>query len=278
MRIGVTIFFTDRSIDPATLAFAAEERGFASLYVPEHTHIPVSRRTPAPTGDDQLAEEYRRTLDPMVALAVAAEATTNLVVGTGISLVAQHDPISYAKQWATLDLLTGGRTSFGVGFGWNVEEMEDHGVEYRTRREHAREHVLAMHALWSQDEASFDGRWVRFEPTWSWPKPLQQPRIPTLIGGGAGPKMFAHVAEYADGWMPIGGAGVRAALPRLHEAWAAAGRSGEPEVIPFSVMADAGKLDYYRTLGCSEVVLRLPSADYDTVMAKLDDLTSIAFT
>lgn len=276
MRIGVTIFFTDRSIDPATLAFAVEERGFGSLYVPEHTHIPASRRTPAPTGGE-LAEEYRRTLDPMVALAVAAEATTNLVVGTGVSLVAQHDPIVYAKQWATLDLLTGGRTSFGVGFGWNVEEMGDHGVAYATRRDQAREHVLAMHALWRDDEASFRGEYVSFEPTWSWPKPLQQPRIPTLIGGGAGPKLFAHVSEWADGWMPIGGAGLRDALPALQAAWAAAGRAGSPLVVPFSVIGERGKLDYYRSLGCTEVVLRLPSAGYDEVMVALDDLTAIAF-
>jgi probable F420-dependent oxidoreductase len=276
VRIGVTIFFTDRSIDPATLAFAVEERGFGSLYVPEHTHIPASRRTPAPTGGE-LAEEYRRTLDPMVALAVAAEATTNLVVGTGVSLVAQHDPIVYAKQWATLDLLTGGRTSFGVGFGWNVEEMGDHGVAYATRRDQAREHVLAMHALWRDDEASFRGEYVSFEPTWSWPKPLQQPRIPTLIGGGAGPKLFAHVSEWADGWMPIGGAGLRDALPALQAAWAAAGRAGSPLVVPFSVIGERGKLDYYRSLGCTEVVLRLPSAGYDEVMVALDDLTAIAF-
>jgi probable F420-dependent oxidoreductase len=276
VRIGVTIFFTDRSIDPATLAFAVEERGFGSLYVPEHTHIPASRRTPAPTGGE-LAEEYRRTLDPMVALAVAAEATTNLVVGTGVSLVAQHDPIVYAKQWATLDLLTGGRTSFGVGFGWNVEEMGDHGVAYATRRDQAREHVLAMHALWRDDEASFRGEYVSFEPTWSWPKPLQQPRIPTLIGGGAGPKLFAHVSEWADGWMPIGGAGLRDALPALQAAWAAAGRAGSPLVVPFSVIGERGKLDYYRSLGCTEVVLRLRSAGYDEVMVALDDLTAIAF-
>lgn len=276
MRIGITIFLTDTSIDPATLAFAAEERGFGSLYVPEHTHIPVSRRTPAPTGGE-LAEEYRRTLDPLVALTVAAEATTTLIVGTGISLVAQHDPISYAKQWATLDLLSGGRAVFGVGFGWNVEEMEDHGVDYRTRRQRAREHVLAMHALWRDDEASFHGEFVSFDPTWSWPKPLQQPRIPTLIGGGAGPTMFAHVAEYADGWMPIGGAGVRAALPALQEAWVAAGRSGTPQVVPFSVLGERGKLDYYREIGCTEVVLRVPSVPYDEAMAALDDLTAIAF-
>jgi probable F420-dependent oxidoreductase len=277
VRVGLTIFLTDQSIDPATLAFAAEERGFLSLWIPEHTHIPVSRRTPAPTGDADLAEEYRRTLDPMVALSMAAAATTNLVVGTGVSLVAQHDPITYAKQWATLDQLSGGRTMFGVGFGWNREEMEDHGVEYGWRRDQAREHVLAMQALWSQDEAGFDGRFVRFERSWSWPKPLQQPRIPTLIGGGAGPKMFSHVSEWADGWLPIGGAGLRAAMPQLQEAWVSAGRRGDPLVIPFGVLAEPGKLDHYRSLGCAEVVLRLPSAGYDEAMAALDELTTVAF-
>jgi probable F420-dependent oxidoreductase len=272
VRVGTTIFFTDQSIDPTTLALELEARGYASLYVPEHTHIPVSRRTPAPTGDDELAEEYRRCLDPLVALAMAAAAAPSLVVGSGISLAAQHHPISYAKQWATLDHLTGGRTVFGVGFGWNVEEMAAHGVAYATRREQVREHVLAMQALWANDEAGFQGEYVSFEPTWSWPKPVQQPRIPTFIGGSPGPKMFAHISEYADGWMPIGGAGVRAAIPVLHEAWAAAGRVGTPLVMPFGVMPSPGKLAFYRELGCSEVVLRIPSAPRDEVLRALDEL------
>jgi alkanesulfonate monooxygenase SsuD/methylene tetrahydromethanopterin reductase-like flavin-dependent oxidoreductase (luciferase family) len=192
------------------------------------------------------------------------------VLGSGVSLVAQHDPIAYAKVWATLDHLSGGRAAFGVGFGWNVEEMEDHGVAYGSRREQAREHVLAMQALWSQDAASFHGEFVEFDAAWSWPKPVQQPRVPTYVGGGAGPKMFAHVAEWADGWLPIGGGGIRDALPRLLAAWAEAGRSGEPAVIPFGTVPTLEKLEYYHRLGCTEVVLRLPAAGRDEVLPMLD--------
>ena len=270
MKIGLTIFLTDRTIATVELAREAEVRGFSSLWFPEHTHIPVSRRTPAPTGDAELPEEYLRCLDPLVALTAAAVATSRLVVGSGVSLVAQHHPIDYAKAWATLDLVSAGRARFGVGFGWNVEEMADHGVEYTTRREHAREHVLAMQALWSVDEASFSGRYVDFEPTFSWPKPVQQPRIPTLIGGGAGPKMFAHIAEWADGWLPIGGGGIRDALPALHAAWAEAGRAGAPQVIPFGTVPSQQKLAYYESIGCTEVVLRVPAVGRDEALRTLD--------
>ncbi len=270
MRIGLTIFLTDRTIGAVELAREAEARGFASLWFPEHTHIPVSRRTPAPTGDAELPEEYLRCLDPLVALTAAAVATSQLVVGSGVSLVAQHHPIDYAKAWATLDLVSAGRARFGVGFGWNVEEMASHGVVYATRREQAREHVLAMHALWSMDEASFSGRYVDFEPAYSWPKPVQQPRIPTLIGGGAGPKMFANVAEWADGWLPIGGGGLRDALPALHAAWAEAGRAGAPQVIPFGTVPSQQKLAYYESIGCAEVVLRVPSVGRDEALCTLD--------
>ncbi len=270
MKIGLTVFLTDLTIGPGEVAREAEARGFSSLWVPEHTHIPVSRRTPAPTGDGELGQEYLRCLDPIVALTAAAAATERLCVGAGVSLVAQHDPIAYAKAWATLDLVSGGRAIFGVGFGWNVEEMNDHGVQYATRREQAREHVLAMQALWSQPQAAFSGRFVDFEATYSWPKPVQQPRIPTLIGGGAGPKMFAHIAEWADGWLPIGGGGVRQALPKLREAWQAAGRTGEPVVIPFGTVPSVEKLAYYESVGCTEVVLQLPSAARDEVLRTLD--------
>lgn len=276
MRIGLTVFLTDRTIDPITLAREAEARGFDSLYFPEHTHIPVSRVTAPPTGDDELNDEYKRTLDPLIAIGAAAAVTSTLALGTGVSLVAQHDPIVMAKQLATLDLISGGRITLGVGFGWNVDEMTHHGVVYATRRERAREHVLAMIELWSQEEASYEGEFVRFSSSWSWPKPIQQPRLRTLVGGGAGPKLFTHIGEYADGWFPIGGGGVRDALPALHEAWHAAGRSGAPEVVPFGVVADAGKLDYYRTLGCSEVVLRVVGADRETTLRQLDALAAIA--
>ena len=275
MRIGITVFLTDRTIDPITLAREVEARGFESLYFPEHTHIPVSRVTPPPTGDEELKDEYKRTLDPLVAMGAAAAVTSKIVLGTGVSLVAQHDPIVMAKQLATLDVMSNGRITLGVGFGWNQDEMADHGVDYSTRRAKAREHVLAMMELWANDEASFDGEYVRFAPSWSWPKPVQRPRLRMLVGGGAGPKLFAHVAEYSDGWFPIGGAGVREALPALHDAWATAGRSGQPEVVPFGVLPDPGKLDYYRGIGCSEVVLRVEGLGRDSALRQLDEMAPL---
>jgi len=275
VRLGITVFLTDRTIDPITLAREVEARGFESLYFPEHTHIPVSRVTPPPTGDEELKDEYKRTLDPLVAMGAAAAVTSKIVLGTGVSLVAQHDPIVMAKQLATLDVMSNGRITLGIGFGWNQDEMADHGVEYKTRRAKAREHVLAMMELWANDEASFDGEYVRFAPSWTWPKPVQRPRIRMLVGGGAGPKLFAHVAEYSDGWFPIGGAGVREALPALHEAWAAAGRAGEPEVVPFGVLPDPGKLDYYRSIGCSEVVLRVEGLGRDSALRQLDEMAPL---
>jgi probable F420-dependent oxidoreductase len=271
MELGLTIFATDRCMSPVELAREAEARGFHSLYVPEHTHIPVSRRTPPPTGEAELAEEYRRTLDPFVALAAAATATTRLRLGTGIALVAQHDPIALAKTVATLDLLSGGRLVLGVGYGWNREEMEDHGVDPRRRRARVRETMLAMQALWSREVAGFSGEFVRFEPSWQWPKPVQQPRPPVLLGGAAGPTLFAHVAEWADGWMPIGGAGLRAALPALRRAMEEAGRDPTSlRVVPMGVLPDPAKLDHYRAIGVSEAVLRLPSATRDEVLPVLD--------
>ena len=271
MRYGVTMFLTDLTMPPAALARAAEERGFGSLYVPEHTHIPTSRRTPPPTGDAELAEEYKRTLDPLVAMTSAAAATERLLVGTGIMLVAQRDPIVTAKAIATLDQVSGGRFVLGIGFGWNADELEDHGVSMKERRAVARERVLAMRALWRDDVASFDGEHVHLPPSWSWPKPVQAGGPPILIGGAAGPIMFAHVAEYADGWIPIGGRGVRAALPDLHAACEAIGRDpAELRIVPFGTVPDPGKLEYYESIGVTEVVLRLPSADADTVLRTLD--------
>jgi probable F420-dependent oxidoreductase len=272
VRLGITMFMTDQSIGPVDLARAVEERGFSSLYLPEHTHIPVSRRTPAPTGDEQLADEYRRTLDPFVALAAAAASTETIELGTGICVLAQHEPIVTAKTIATLDRLSAGRFVFGIGFGWNVEEMEDHGIDVRRRRELVREHLLAMRRLWADEVASFDGEFVRFEPSWSWPKPLQQPGPPVLIGGAAGPKLFSAVADYADGWIPIGGAGVRAALPDLHRAAEAAGRDPSAlRIVPFGVVPDPGKLDYYASLGIDQVVLRIPTGPADAVLPVLDE-------
>jgi len=272
MQIGVTIHATDQTLAPAELAREAEGRGFHSLYLPEHTHIPVSRRTPPPTGEAELGEEYKRSLDPWVALATAAALTSRIRLGTGVALVAQHHPIALAKQIATLDRLSAGRFVLGIGYGWNAEEMENHGIDVRRRRARVRETLLAMQELWSKEVASFQGEFVRFEPSWQWPKPVQQPRPPVLIGGAPGPTLFAHVAEYADGWMPIGGAGLRRALPGLRKALEERGRDpDEIRVVPFGVRPDPGKLDYYASIGVSEAVLRLPCAGRDPVLRALDE-------
>ena len=275
MKFGVTMFMTDQTIGPVALAREVEARGLHSLYVPEHTHIPTSRRTPAPTGDGELAEEYKRTLDPFVALAMAAAVTERLVVGTGICLVAQRDPIVTAKAVASLDRETAGRFVFGIGFGWNADEIEHHGVDMKRRRDVAREHVLAMKALWRDDVASFDGEFVHLSPSWSWPKPAPG-RPPILIGGAPGPKLFAHVAEYADGWIPIGGAGVRAAVVDLERACEARGRDPRSlSIVPFGTVPDAGKLDYYASIGIEEVVLRLAGGSRDEVLPRLDRLAEL---
>jgi probable F420-dependent oxidoreductase len=276
MRYGVTMFATDRSVGVVELAREVEARGLQSLWLPEHTHIPVSRRTPAPTGDAVLAEEYKRCLDPLVALAAAASATTRLRLGTGILLAAQREPIVTAKAVATLDHLSGGRAALGVGFGWNEDELEHHGVAMADRRAVAREVILAMQAIWAEDEASFHGAHVRFSPSWSWPKPVQadragRHRVPVLHGGAPGPKLFAHIAEYGDGWIPIGGSGLADAIPRLREAVASAGRDAEAlEVVPFGSIPDPGKLDHFERIGVTECVFRLPSAPRDVVLPILD--------
>jgi probable F420-dependent oxidoreductase len=274
MKVGVTIHATDLAMSPVDLAREAEARGFHSLYIPEHTHIPISRRTPPPTGGDELAEEYLRSPDPYIELAGAAAVTETIRLGTGIGLPAQHDPITFAKQLATLDRLSNGRLNLGIGFGWNREEMENHGIDVRRRRERVRETMLAMQRLWSQEVAEFHGEFVDFDASWQWPKPVQQPRPPILIGGGAGPKLFAHIAEYADGWMPIGGAGMQAALEALREAMAAAGRDASTlQIVPMGILPDPAKLDHYASLGVTEAVLRLPSAPRDEVLPALDDFT-----
>lgn len=272
MRLGITAFLTDRALAPADLARAAEERGFASLFLPEHTHLPVVSDTPPALVEGVTTEDYRRSLDPLVALATAVPVTERLRLGTGILLVAQHDPIVLAKQLATLDHVSGGRVVLGVGFGWNRQEAADHGVAFGHRRAVAREHVLAMQALWSEEQASFHGASVSFGPSWAWPKPLQVPRIETLVGGGGGPSVFEAVAEFADGWMPIGGAGLTEAIPRLRRAVEARGRDPEAvRVVPFGTLPTPGKLDHYWSLGIKEVILRLPSGPAGAMLSALDD-------
>jgi probable F420-dependent oxidoreductase len=268
--IGITIFATDKSIGIAELAREVEDRGFESLFVPEHTHIPASRKTPYPAGEP-LPEEYFRTLDPFSALSAAAAVTSRIKVGTGICLVGQHHEVNLAKQVATVDHISGGRMVFGIGYGWNADEMESHGTAYNQRREVVRERVLAMRSLWTDEVATFEGKHVHLTPSYSWPKPVQAGGPPVLIGGAAGPKMFQAIVEYADGWIPIGGRGLTENLPKLRAVAEEAGR--DPASIGISVFGaapDPGKIEHYGELGVDRVVLWLPPAPADVVLPILD--------
>ena len=279
MRIAVTIFLTDETITPTRLARELEDRGFAGLYLPEHTHIPVERATPYPAGGE-LPPEYGRTLDPFVALGQAAAVTERLGLGTGITLVAQHDPIDLAKQVATLDHLSGGRFTLGLGFGWNVEEAADHGVRWSSRRELVRDRMALMRALWSEEPVAYDGEFGGVRASHAHPKPVQKPRGPvvgprTLVGGAAGPKLFSHISEYADGWLPIGGRGLGESLPVLRAAWADAGRDPQAlQVVPYAVHPTPGKLVHFADLGIEEVVAQLPPAGEAEVLKTLDGLAA----
>ncbi|MEU0893067.1 TIGR03619 family F420-dependent LLM class oxidoreductase [Streptomyces massasporeus] len=275
MRIAVTIFLTDETITPTRLARELEDRGFAGLYVPEHTHIPVERTTPYPAGGE-LPPEYGRTLDPFVALGQAAAVTERLGLGTGITLVAQHDPIALAKQIATLDHLSGGRFTLGLGFGWNVEEAADHGVRWSARRELVRDRMALMRALWSERPVAYEGEFGGVRASHAYPKPVRKPRGPvvgprTLVGGAAGPKLFTHISEYADGWLPIGGRGLGEALPVLRAVWADAGRDPRAlQVVPYAVHPTPGKLAHYADLGIEEVVAQLPPAGEAEVLKAVE--------
>lgn len=247
MKFGLATFPTDYSMGPAELARAAEEHGFESLFVTEHTHIPASRETPYP-GGTELPKEYSHTLDPFVALAAAAAVTTRLKLGTGICLVVERDPITTAKEVATLDHLSGGRVLFGVGAGWNREEMRDHGTDPATRFALLRERVLAMKELWTAEEASFHGEHVDFDRAWAWPKPVHRPHPPVLVGG-IGPKVLDRVLEYGDEWMPNDRDLARLAprIAELQERAQAAGRGRIP-------------ITYFGALGREEVVETLIDA------------------
>ncbi|CAM5592816.1 LLM class F420-dependent oxidoreductase [Streptomyces spiroverticillatus] len=270
MRISTTIFLTDETITPVRLARELETRGFAGLYLPEHTHIPVGRETAYPGGGD-LPREYGRTLDPFVALGQASAVTEHLTLGTGITLITQHDPIDLAKQVATLDHLSGGRFTLGLGFGWNKEEAADHGVDWRTRRDLGKDRVALMRALWSPEPTAYDGEFGSVRASEAHPKPSGgAPRI--LIGGAAGPRLFADIAAYADGWMPIGGRGLTESIPVLRRAWEDAGRDPKSlQVVPYAVLPSTGKLDHYAELGVEEVVLQLPPSPEPEVLTVLDD-------
>ncbi len=276
MHIGALIFPTDLSIGIIRLARELEDRGFESLWVTEHTHIPTSRRSPWP-GGAPLPEEYKRTLDPYVGLTAAASVTRRLKVGTGVSLIAQHHPITLAKTVASLDLVSEGRFLLGIGVGWNEEEMEDHGVEPSTRRSAVRDTVLAMKELWTKDEASYSGRFVNFESTFSWPKPVQTPHPPVLMGGAGGPITFKHIAEYCDGWMPIHGRrDIADKLPALRQALHDAGRTDDSlELGVFGCPGDARTIDAYAEMGVSRCVLGLPPTSEADALKTLDAYAAI---
>lgn len=275
MELGVIIFPTDTTIQPVPLARAVEDRGFESLWFAEHSHIPTARTTPRPGGGGPLPDWYWRTHDQLLALTAAAVVTERIRLGTGITLVAQHDPLWLAKRIATLDVLSGGRVEFGIGYGWNKEEMANHGVAFTERRAMVREKVLAMKELWAHDEAEFHGDFVDFDPSWSWPKPVQQPHPPIILGSGPGPKSFAAIAEYCDGWIPIVGRNpIAENLPALHEAVRAAGRN--PDDIDLHIFfARPEEFDHYRSIGAARAILALPQGSEAEVLEKLDEYAAL---
>lgn len=268
MKFGVTIFLTDYTIGPAELGVALEERGFESLWVPEHTHIPTSRKSPWPAGGD-LPQEYWHVLDPFVALTAAAAATKELRVATGICLVIEHDPITLAKSVATLDMVSGGRVIFGVGAGWNREEMENHGTDPRRRFKLLRERIEAMKAIWTQDEPEYHGELVDFDPIWAWPKPAQKPHPPVFVGG-MGPNAIKRALRYGDGWMPIPGAvSLSKGIEEMRQQAEEAGREPLP-VTAFGVPARPEVVRHYAESGVDRCVFFLPPGDSDTVLPLLD--------
>ena len=271
MKIGIYIFATDYTIRIDELAREAEQRGFESLFIPEHTHIPASRRSPWP-GGPELPREYWHTLDPFVALGYAAAATSTIRLGTGICLLTERDPIVNAKEVASLDLLSGGRFELAIGAGWNAEEMENHGTAFATRFRVMSERARAMKVIWAEEEPEFHGEFVDFDPIWSWPKPVQSPNPPILVGGETD-YTLRRVVEWADGWFPRGRGGFDPAegMTRLKRIADEAGRSMDTiNVSLFGVEPNRAALDRAAEAGVTRAILGLPSNDRDDVMRRLD--------
>ena len=271
MNIGIYIFATDYTIRIDELAREAEQRGFESLFVPEHTHIPASRRSPWP-GGPELPREYWHTLDPFVALAVAAAATSTIRLGTGICLLTERDPIVNAKEAASLDLLSGGRFELAIGAGWNAEEMENHGTAFATRFRVMSERARAMKVIWAEEEPEFHGEFVDFDPIWSYPKPVQRPNPPILVGGETD-HTLRRVVDWADGWFPRGRGGFDPAegMARLKAIADEAGRSMDTIAVSlFGAPPNREALDRAAEAGVTRAILALPSNDRDDVMRRLD--------
>jgi probable F420-dependent oxidoreductase len=277
MKLGAFYFPTDYGINIAELAKALEDRGFDSLFVPEHTHIPTSRKTPFPAGGE-LPKRYSHTHDPFVGLAFAAAATKKLKVGTGICLVPQHEPIVTAKAIASLDALSGGRFVFGIGAGWNVDEMENHGATYKTRFAIMREYVLAMKEIWTKEAAAYHGKYVKFDPIWSWPKP-QRKSGPPIILGGETDYTLQRVVEYCDGWFPRPRAGFTGALAveRLKKIADGKGRDLKSLTITvFGAPPDAAVLEEYRKAGIQDALLAIPDESRDGILKHIDKIAPLA--
>lgn len=264
MKFGLQMFPTDYAIKVTELGKAAEGLGFDSLFFPEHTHIPTSRRTPWP-GGAPLPKEYSHTLDPFVAMAAVAAVTSTLIVATGVCLVMERDPITLAKEVASIDHLSNGRMLFGIGGGWNEEEMENHGTKPSLRWKILRERILAMKEIWTKDEAEYHGQFVDFDPIWSWPKPVQKPHVPVLIGG-SGPRTLQRVVEYGDGWMPIGGRmteDLGGKIAELQQMAKAAGRGRIPVSI-FGVGPNPAAIERLTGIGVDRIIFGvrpLPAED-----------------
>jgi probable F420-dependent oxidoreductase len=273
MKIGVAMFFTDYSMRPDELARAAEQRGFDSLWAPEHSHIPLTRKSPWPGGGD-LPKMYYDVMDPFVTLTAAACATKTLLLGTGICLVAQRDPIQTAKSVASLDLLSGGRFLFGVGNGWNEDEMANHGTAFATRHKLARENIEAMQAIWTRSKPEYHGEMVDFGPMMTWPKPVHKPHPPILVGGSF-PYGARRAIRYGNGWMPIRvrkhHADVLELLPEFHRMAREAGR--DPAELPITVWGAVEDLDALKrdqAAGVQRVVLSLEAAKAEVILPELD--------
>ena len=275
MKLGITMFPTAFAVAPAELGREAEARGYESLFFPEHTHIPVNRLSPWP-GGGELPDEYKHTYDPFVALSAVAAVTERLRIGTGVCLVVQRDPITTAKEVATLDAMSGGRFLFGIGAGWNREEMVDHGTDPRTRMALLHERVEAMKAIWTQDEASYHGRFVDFGPMWSWPKPTQCPHPPVLVGG-SGPSALDRVLAIGDEWMPLRMSdpeALRRQLGELQERARDAGRGPVPVTL-FGAPRDPATLEKLAESGVTRAVFPLRPLPRDELLATLDRDTAI---
>jgi probable F420-dependent oxidoreductase len=279
MKYGVVIFQTDYAIRPDEIAREAEDRGFESIFFVEHTHIPASRRTPYPLGGE-LPREYSHTMDLFVALTIAAAATRRINVGSGICLVIEHDPIVLAKQIASLDMASRGRFIFGIGGGWNVEEMENHGTAFKSRWKLLRERVEALKAIWTQEEASYHGEFVNFDRIWSWPKPMQKPHPPILLGSH-GPRALQRVVRYCDGWLP-NAANAKYLIPQITELRHCAEQAGrDPKSISitaFGAKPEREVIDQYQAAAVERSVFFLPPEGADKVLPVLDRYAKLIST